>query len=31
MREEAQVGYHDDGIMSDAIARQMRKSPLGEY
>ena len=31
MREEAQVGYHDDGIMSDAIGRQMRKSPLGEY
>jgi hypothetical protein len=31
MREEAQVGYHDDGVMSDAICRQMRKSPLAEY
>lgn len=31
MREEAQIGYHDDGVMSDAIGRQMRKSPLGQF
>jgi hypothetical protein len=27
-KEEAQVGYHDDAIMTDAIAWQMRKTPL---
>jgi len=31
MKEEAQVGYHDDGIMTDAICRQMRKYPLAEF
>lgn len=31
MKEEAQVGYHDDWIMSDSICRQMRKFPLAEY
>lgn len=31
MKEEAQVGYHDDGIMTDAICRQMRKYPLTEF
>lgn len=28
MREEAQIWYHDDWVMSDAICRQMRKSPI---
>ena len=27
-KEEAQTGYHDDAIMTDAIAWQMRKSPV---
>lgn len=27
-KEEAQTNYHDDAIMTDAIAWQMRKSPL---
>lgn len=27
-KEEAQTGYHDDAVMTDAICRQMRKSPL---
>ena len=31
MREEAQVGYHDDGVMTDAICFQMRKHPLMEF
>ena len=31
MREEAQIGYHDDGVMTDAICRQMRKNPIPEY
>lgn len=31
MREEAQVWYHDDWIMTDAICRQMRKYPLTEF
>jgi hypothetical protein len=31
MREEAQVGYHDDGVMTDAICFQMRKHPLIEF
>lgn len=30
-KEEAQVGYHDDWIMADAIGRQLRKYPLPEY
>jgi hypothetical protein len=31
MREEAQIGYHDDGIMTDAICREMRKFPMSEF
>ena len=31
MKEEAQVGYHDDGIMTDSICWQMRKYPLAEF
>jgi len=31
MKEEAQIGHHDDGIMADAIGWQMRKTPLAEY
>lgn len=31
MREEAQVGYHDDWVMTDAICFQMRKFPLAEF
>lgn len=31
MKEEAQVGYHDDWIMTDSICRQMRKYPLIEF
>ena len=31
MKEEAQVGYHDDWIMTDSICRQMRKYPLAEF
>jgi len=27
-KEEAQTGYHDDAVMTDAICRQMRKTPL---
>ena len=27
-KEEAQTGYHDDAIMTDAITWQMRKSPV---
>lgn len=27
-KEEAQTGYHDDAIMTDAICWQMRKSPV---
>lgn len=27
-KEEAQTGYHDDAVMTDAICWQMRKSPL---
>lgn len=30
MKEVAQVGYHDDWIMADAICRQMRKYPVPE-
>lgn len=31
MKEEAQVGYHDDGIMTDSIVRHMRNYPLTEF
>ena len=31
MKEEAQIGYHDDWIMTDSICRQMRKFPVAEY
>lgn len=31
MKEEAQVWYHDDGIMTDSICWQMRKYPLAEF
>ena len=31
MKEEAQIGYHDDWIMWDAICFQMRKYPVAEY
>jgi hypothetical protein len=31
MKEEAQVGYHDDWIMGEAICLQMRKFPVAEY
>jgi hypothetical protein len=31
MKEEAQVWYHDDWIMTDSICRQMRKYPLTEF
>ena len=30
-KEEAQVWYHDDWIMADAICWQMRKYPLSEF
>lgn len=31
MKEEAQIWYHDDWIMTDSICRQMRKYPLIEF
>lgn len=31
MKEEAQIWYHDDWIMTDSICRQMRKYPLAEF
>nr|DAE05573.1 MAG TPA: hypothetical protein [Podoviridae sp. ctuQh21]DAR63664.1 MAG TPA: hypothetical protein [Caudoviricetes sp.]DAT13904.1 MAG TPA: hypothetical protein [Caudoviricetes sp.]DAT30011.1 MAG TPA: hypothetical protein [Caudoviricetes sp.] len=31
MKEVAQQGHHDDGVMTEGICLQMRKFPLIEF